>query len=82
MSDKVYFKVHSEWIKYLDNLNLVMMVWFLLETIFATATAASKNEACFKSGQKWLESNPITTLVLIGDTLCRNKVITLFIVYF
>jgi hypothetical protein len=35
----------------LGKLNLTMVVDFKLKPIFATAPAASKNEACFKSGQ-------------------------------
>jgi len=30
---------------------------FRIEPIFATVPAASKTDACFKSGQKWLENN-------------------------
>jgi hypothetical protein len=32
---------------------------FKLETIFATALAASKNEARVKRGQNWLENNQL-----------------------
>ncbi len=32
-----------------------------LETIFATALAASKNATYFKSGQKWLKYNQLTS---------------------
>ena len=39
-------------LKDLDKLNLVIVVWFWLKAIFATATAASDNTTCFKSGQK------------------------------
>ncbi len=34
---------------------------FKLEPIFATASAASKNGARFKSGQSWLENNRLGT---------------------
>ena len=42
-----------------------------LEPIFVTAPAASKNEACFRSGQKQLENSHLASLVYIRDTLCR-----------
>ena len=38
---------------------------------FATAPAASKNDTCFKSGQKWLKNSHLALLVLIRDTLCK-----------
>ena len=41
---------------------------FRLESIFATAPAASKNDAGFKSGHKWLNKN----LAL----LCESKTVT------
>jgi hypothetical protein len=34
---------------------------FKLEPIFDTAPAASKNEACFKSGQSQLKNNHLAT---------------------
>ena len=43
-------------IRDLDKLNLVKLAYgglvFKLEPIFATAPAASKNDACFKGGEK------------------------------
>ena len=43
-------------IRDLDKLNLVKFAYgglvFKLEPIFATAPAASKNDACFKGGEK------------------------------
>ena len=36
---------------------------FSLKPIFATATAASKNDNDFESGQKWRENNNLNSLV-------------------
>ena len=52
-------------------LNLVMVAWF--EPIFTTVSAASKNDACFKSVQKWLRKKNSAFLVKICDRLCRTK---------
>ena len=41
----------------LNKLNLPMVVRIRLEPIFPTSPAASKNDACFKSGQNRLENN-------------------------
>ncbi len=46
------FKYHTVCFTYLGKLNLKIVVQFKLELIFATAV--SKNEACFKSGQNQL----------------------------
>ena len=52
--------IYSEY-QDLGKLNLV--VWFLLKQIFDTIPAASKNDAYYKSSQKWLENNQISLLV-------------------
>ncbi len=47
------------------------MVWWLdfkLETIFATAPAASKNGDCFRSGQNQQKNDHLPTLILIRET--------------
>ena len=41
-----------------------------LELIFTTPPAASRNDACFKSGQNRLKNDHLALLVLIRDTLC------------
>ena len=41
----------------LDKLKLQRVVWFKAHPIFATAPAASENDACFKSDQHWLKNN-------------------------
>jgi len=43
--------------------NLLTVVWFRAESIFATVTAASKNDACSKSGQKRLDNFNFALLV-------------------
>ena len=53
-----------------DKLHLVMVVCFRLEPILSTASAASENTTCFKSGQKRLKNNHLSLSVDISDTLC------------
>jgi hypothetical protein len=36
---------------------------FKLKPIFAAAPVASKNDACYKSGQKGIENNLLATLI-------------------
>jgi hypothetical protein len=45
------------------KLNLIMVAWFKLQPIFATAPATSKNDNCYKSFQNWLENNHPPTLI-------------------
>ena len=47
----------------LGKLKLHMVVWFRFEPIFATASATFKYDACFKSGQNWLENNHDASLI-------------------
>ena len=58
--------------KDLDKLKLGSLAafgGFKLKTIFTTAPAASKYDACFTRGQNWLKNNHLTSLVWIFDTL-------------
>jgi hypothetical protein len=55
------------------DLSKLICVWwfdFKLEPIFDSATVASKNDACYKSGQNWLENNHFAILAQIGETDC------------
>ena len=56
----------------LDKFNLVKL-GFRLKPIFASAQAASKIDAHFKNGQKWLKNNHLALLVEIYDTLCSYE---------
>ena len=47
----------------LGKLKLHMVVCFRLEPIFSTVPAASKNDACFKSGQKQHKINHLASLI-------------------
>ena len=47
-------------------LNLLLLFWWLgfrLEPMFDTASAASKNDACFKSGQSWVVNDHLASLI-------------------
>jgi len=50
-----------------------MMVWFFYiffaKAIFVTAPAASKNDAKFKSAQKWLKINHLSSLIYNHATI-------------
>jgi hypothetical protein len=45
---------------------------FMLEAIYTTPPAASKNADWFKSGQNWLKNNHLASLIQIHDALCAN----------
>ncbi len=52
--------------------------WFVfsLDPIFSIAPAASKNDAHFKRGQKWLINNNIYLIVSIRGIFCFNQQIS------
>ncbi len=59
------------WSQSVDKVNMVKLAYKgkVYGSFFANAPAVSKNIALFKSGQKRLENNHLTSLVCSRDTL-------------
>ena len=60
---------HSQRFTDLGNLNLLMVVRFQARANFCYCHSCLKNEAWFKSGQKWLENNCLASLISNRNTL-------------
>ncbi len=57
-------KYHTVFFTDLNKPNLLIVVRFLkIKLIFSTALVASKNDACYKSGQNRLKNNHLDTLI-------------------
>ena len=60
--------------KELDKLNFIWQFDFRLKPIFYTAPAAPKNTAHFKSGQKWIENNPLASFAKVKSKSLTHSV--------